>query len=84
MNLDPEGYSTVDALKHCKIPVLFVHGKQDRFVPYGMTLENYRACASEKRIFTVPTADHGMSYFTDKAGYEAAVLSFWRDCDIRI
>ena len=84
MHIDPEEYSTLDALKNCKVPVLFVHGAKDRFVPYDMTLQNYCACASEKKLFTVPDADHGMSYFTDREGYEAAILSFWRDCDIRI
>ncbi len=84
MKLDPDEYSTVMAMKTCKIPILFIHGACDRFVPIDMTYENYSACRSEKRLFIVPTAEHGMSYFTDQAGYEAEVLKLFRDCDIRV
>ena len=30
--------------------------------------ENYTACASPKKLFIVPGADHGMSYFVDREG----------------
>lgn len=73
--------STVDALRHCRIPVMLVHGADDHFVPLEMTYENYAACASPKKLFIVPGADHGMSYFMDKEGYEAAGLDFWRQYD---
>ncbi len=74
-------YSTVEALQHATVPVLFVHGTDDHFVPVEMTYENYRACASPKRLLIVPGADHGMSYFVEPARYEEAVKDFWRMCD---
>ncbi len=74
-------YSAVTALKNTNIPVLFIHGTDDRFVPVEMTYENYKACASPKRLFVVPGADHAMSYYKDRVGYEKAVLEFWRDFD---
>ena len=74
-------YSTVDALKCCKVPVLFVHGTEDHFVPIEMTYENYTACAAPKKLFIVPGADHGMSYYFDKEGYEAAIKDFWKEFD---
>lgn len=73
--------STVGSLEHAKVPVLFLHGTDDNFVPVDMAYENYKACASPKRIFVVPGADHGMSYFLDREGYENAMMSFWRDFD---
>lgn len=79
MGLDD--YSTVDAMHHCKVPVLFVHGTQDRFVPVGMTYENYEACQAPKRLFIVQGADHGMSYYCNRAGYESVVKQFWADFD---
>lgn len=82
IKVDPDGYSTLIALKKCKIPVLFVHGTKDRFVPIEMTYENYKACAcADKRLFVVPDAEHGMSYYTDRKGYEAEVKRLWRDCE---
>ncbi len=74
-------YSTVEALKTTKIPVLFAHGTDDSFVPVTMTYENYKACASPKRLLIVPGADHGMSYYVEKENYEAATKSFWHDCE---
>ena len=55
-------YSTVTALKDNHLPVLFVHGEKDSFVPPHFTQENYEACAGEKQLVTVPEAGHGTSY----------------------
>lgn len=66
---DLEGASATEALKKCKVPVLFIHGEADDFVPCEMSRVNYEACASEKELFTVPGARHGMSYLTDIDGY---------------
>ena len=76
-----DSYSTVEALSNCEIPVLFIHGTDDNFVPIEMTYENYKACVSEKRLFVVPGAEHGMSYLVDKNGYETAVKQFWNVFD---
>jgi len=46
-----------------------------------MTYENYKACASEKRLVIVPGAEHGMSYMTETERYESAVKDFWIDYD---
>lgn len=74
-----DGYSTLDAMKSCRVPVLFIHGADDSFVPVGMTLENYAACKAPKRLLIVPGANHGMSYFYDREGYEKAVRQFFRE-----
>lgn len=58
-------YSTVDAMKENSIPVLFIHGEADSFVPPKFTQENYDACSGEKVLVLVPGADHGCSYLVD-------------------
>lgn len=75
------GYSAVDAMKKCDLPVLFVHGADDTFVPVTMTYENYKACAGPKELLIVPGADHGMCYYVDKDRYETAVKAFWEKYD---
>ena len=55
-----------DALRKSRIPVLFIHGTDDKFVPVTMTYENYQACAAPKRLFIVPGAEHGMCYHIDR------------------
>ena len=74
-------HSTVEALQKSKVPVLFIHGTDDNFVPVEMIYENYKACAAPKRIFVVPGADHGMSYVVDEKGYQAALQDFWNTVD---
>lgn len=74
-------YSATDALAKTHIPVLFIHGADDNFVPVTMTYENYKSCASPKRLLIVPGANHGMSYHVNREGYERAVLELWRDFD---
>lgn len=76
-----KSYSTINAMKKSNIPVLFIHGTDDDFVPIRMTYENYKACVAPKRLFVVPGAGHGMSYLVDKDGYENAVKNFWNEFD---
>ncbi len=74
-------YSATEAMRECNVPVLFIHGTADSFVPIEMTYENYKACKSKKRLFIVPGAEHAMSYFVDKDGYEEALKNFWQECE---
>ena len=55
--LDP-----VDAVKKCKVPVIFYHGEDDDYVPWEMSKINFDACASRKRLVIVPGAGHGLAY----------------------
>ena len=81
IQIGSKDYSCPDALAECKIPVLFIHGTDDDFVPVEMTYENYKACVSQKRLLIVPGAGHGMSYVIDRKSYEQAVKQFWTDFD---
>lgn len=74
-------YSTTTALAENKLPVLFIHGTDDHFVPVEMTYENYKACIAPKQLLVVPGADHGMSYFINRDEYEKANINFWQKYD---
>ncbi|MBQ6823668.1 MAG: alpha/beta fold hydrolase [Clostridia bacterium] len=69
-------YSTIDALKSNSIPVLFIHGQEDHYVPISMTMRNFDACIAEKELLLVEGAGHGTSYLQDRKGVEKAVFSF--------
>lgn len=73
--------STVEAMGRNRVPVLFVHGERDTFVPVSMTYQNFEACAGPKELLIVPEADHGMSYYLDPERYQAALLRFWAKYD---
>lgn len=74
-------YSCRMALEQSRVPVLLIHGTDDKFVPVEMTYENYKACAGPKHLLVVPGAEHGMSYVVDKEGYERAIREFWAAYD---
>ncbi|MCQ2354639.1 MAG: alpha/beta hydrolase [Clostridia bacterium] len=81
IDMEPDAYSTLDAMETNKTPILFVHGSADSFVPVEMTCENYGACRAPKHLLIVNGAEHGMSYIVDKEAYEKAVLDFWAEFD---
>ena len=81
LQLNAGSVSTTEALSKSQVPVLFIHGSADAFVPVSMTYENYRACAGAKELLIVPGAGHGMSYLQEKARYEQALLDFWKKYD---
>lgn len=74
---DLEAHSPIEALKNCKVPVLFFHGDGDRFVPCYMSQQNYEACTGKKRLVTVPDAGHGLCIMYDPEGYRAAMTEFF-------
>lgn len=57
------------------VPVLFVHGERDEFVPFSMLEENFRACQSPKTKLIVASAAHANSICKDPA-YGKKVLAF--------
>ncbi|MDE6281855.1 MAG: alpha/beta hydrolase [Oscillospiraceae bacterium] len=69
--------SAVEQLKKASLPMLFIHGEDDTFVPYAMLDVVYDACASaEKERLSVPGAGHGGASWTDPELYWATVETF--------
>ena len=69
--------SSVEQLKKAEVPMLFIHGEKDTFVPYSMLDQVYEACASaEKEKLTVPGAGHGVSASVEPDLYWSTVESF--------
>ena len=69
-------YSTKDSLCKTSVPIIFVHGLSDDFVPSYMTDENYNACASEKTKILVENATHGYSFLVDENRVKAELEKF--------
>ena len=59
---DLEETSALEAMKRCQKPVIFFHGESDDFVPCEMSAACFDACASRKRLVTIPEAGHGLAY----------------------
>lgn len=58
------------------IPILFIHGGADNFVPCSMVYELYNACRSEKKLVIVEGAGHVESCYRNADLYEGAIEEF--------
>lgn len=74
-------YSTLEAMKTNRTPVLFVHGSEDRFVPVSNTLRNYQACRAEKELLLVKGARHIQSYLLGGDQYRERLRAWFRKYD---
>ena len=75
------GYSMEDTdvrpnLARCHTPILFVHGMEDRTVPFEVCPELYGLCPSEKDYLYVPGARHVESMYVSPEAYEAKLDGF--------
>ena len=71
--------SPVEAVKRAKIPILIIHGEDDRFVPCSMSRELHAANPDRVRLETFPGAGHGLSYIVDTDRYIRAVTGFEKE-----
>lgn len=65
-----------EVLAKTGIPVLFIHGDADTFVPTEMSVHAYEACASKKRLYLVPGAPHACASYNDTEGVYNVVKEF--------
>ena len=65
-----------EAVKRARVPILVLHGEDDRFVPCDMSRQIQGCCGDRVRLETFPKAAHGMCYMQDPKRYEAAVGKF--------
>ncbi|AOV08703.1 alpha/beta hydrolase [Sporosarcina ureilytica] len=76
-----EGYSfkTASARKEVEktnVPILYIHGESDTFVPTEMTQDLYRHTASEAELLLIPNANHGESFALAEEAYKLSVNQF--------
>ena len=68
----------VESVAKAKVPMLFVHGKDDNLVPSFMAQELYESCGSEyKDILIVEGADHAQAHVNGKEEYEHKLDEFF-------
>lgn len=73
------GLNECDARKEVAkshIPILFIHGDSDSFVPCSMVYELYDSCSSPKELLVVKGAGHVEAYYKNPDEYEEAVKKF--------
>jgi fermentation-respiration switch protein FrsA (DUF1100 family) len=71
-----EEASSIGQVRKAKVPILFIHGDADTFVPFRMVYSLYEACGGKKELYVVKGAGHTKAYGTDPAIYERRVTEF--------
>lgn len=72
-----EEYSPYEAVQKSKVPIIFIHGGNDDYVPCEMSKKLYEACVSKKTFVTIDNAGHGVSYIIDPEKYVYELNSFF-------
>lgn len=73
------GFKEASALKQvtrCHLPMFFIHGDKDDYVPTWMVYKLYEAKPNPKELWIVPGADHARSYLLNTVEYTEKVKSF--------
>lgn len=68
--------SALKQIAKCHLPMLFIHGSADTYVPTRMVYELYDAKPEPKELWIVPGATHAMSYKDDTKEYVTKVREF--------
>lgn len=79
-HFDLDEAAAIDSVRRTRIPVLLIHGEDDRFVPCRMSQEIWSACGGPRTLKTFPGAGHGLSYMADTKRYERLVRQFVEEC----
>lgn len=67
----------ISSVRRTLIPMLLIHGEDDRLVPCEMSRKIYQFIGTKrKKLVTVPDADHGLSFVVDPEGVKAAMDEF--------
>ena len=62
-----------ECVKRTDLPILFIHGKEDHFVPARMSESMYKACTSPKELHLIDNCGHAAAYMCAKEEYTDAV-----------
>ena len=65
-----------ESVRKSDIPILLIHGNQDRFVPYEMSEEIKKAAGEKCTLEIFPGAPHGVSFLFDEERYRKVVNTF--------
>ncbi len=68
--------SAIDQVRKCTLPMMFIHGDADDFVPTRMVWPLYEAKPGDKELWIVPGAAHALSYRDNREEYTRRVGEF--------
>lgn len=80
---DLEEDTPIEAMKRCSVPIIFIHGDTDAFVPDKMSDELYEACVSKhKKNVKISGAGHGLAFPVGRDIYVNALADFEKEWNV--
>ena len=74
---DPNSADASEAVRSTAVPILIIHGEDDRFVPCDMGRRIAAANPNMVELHTFPGAGHGLSFLIDQPTYERITKAFF-------
>lgn len=71
--------SAISSVARTNLPILLIHGDDDRFVPVEMSRQIAAVANGNIRCEFIPNAGHGLCYLKDKERYSQVVMDFAKD-----
>jgi fermentation-respiration switch protein FrsA (DUF1100 family) len=68
--------SAVEQVKKCRLPMFFIHGDKDNYVPTWMVNKVYDAKPGDKELWIVPNVAHANAYWDSTDEYVAKTSAF--------
>lgn len=68
--------SALEQVRRSRLPMLFIHGDADDYVPTWMVYPLYEAKPGDKELWVVPGAAHALSYRDNREEYTRRVAEF--------
>ena len=70
------GVDAEEAVRRASVPILIIHGEDDRYVPCDMGRRIAAANPERAELQTFPNAGHGLSFLVDRERYERITKAF--------
>ncbi|MBM7604516.1 fermentation-respiration switch protein FrsA (DUF1100 family) [Metabacillus crassostreae] len=71
--------SPLNAVQNITNPVLFIHSKDDDYIPAEMSKQLYQQKKGAKKLFIAENGSHAMSYTTNREEYSNVVDEFLKE-----
>ena len=78
-HFDIDETTAMHALARCKLPIIFLHGDHDFYVPFSMSERMYARYEGKKSLVLIEGAGHGLAYPANKDKYLRAVKAFEKE-----
>ena len=71
-------FDSLSKVRSLKVPVLYIHGTADDFIPPAMSQKLYEETPSRKQIVLIPNGGHNNNASTNEPLYLNSIRSFFK------